>query len=109
MSVTKYIGISNIGKDIAEKTAQLTAIQVKRLAISKVAVDSGNLKNSIIMSKTRTGYAVFSGSEYALAQEYGLEPYGKPNYTYTPYMRPASIEANAMMGQLVKLASKVVK
>ncbi len=109
MSVQKFIDLKSYSEKIGNKTAQLTAIQVKRLAVSKVAVDEGGLIGSIMMSKTAQGYAVHSDSDYALAQEYGLSEYGKPNYTYTPYMRPASDEAEAMIPKLSKIAERMTK
>jgi hypothetical protein len=94
LSLTKYTTV------YADKLAQRVNVAVRIFAKQFVAVgkgpDGGRLRNSIQSIKLGFGeYQTFAATPYAAAQEYGLAPYGKPNYTFTPYMRPAADKASS--------------
>lgn len=93
MPVKKNINLTTFVTDYAEIMAAAAAEHIVNTAVRLVRVDQGTLKNSIRKVKTTTGYVVETGSlAYAAAQEYGLASFGKPNYRFTPYMRPAAVE-----------------
>jgi phage gpG-like protein len=70
--------------------AEAVGITQARLLARK---DTGILANSI-EEKRRTDDTREYGSnvDYAAAQEYGLAEKGKPNYGYTPYLRPSALK-----------------
>jgi len=95
MGVEIYIDTSRFAAIFANEMAFEVARQIEAFAQRRVAVDSGDLKGSItIVGIAPAEYIVFAQAPYALAQEYGLRAYGKPNYRYQPYMRPAAVQAS---------------
>jgi hypothetical protein len=85
------MNLGNLASDFGENVGRLMMGRIAREARSRVAVDTRNLQNSIkaiTISKKR--FSVIASTEYAAAQEWGLAKFGKPNYTFTPYMTPAS-------------------
>lgn len=91
MSVKKNLNLKVYVNVLAQKTAQGVAVEARNIARDKVAVDKGRLRNNIRTEQiSKDDFITLSDTPYSLAQEFGLEPFGKPNYTFTPYMRPAA-------------------
>lgn len=108
MSLTVYIDMAKYTKEYADSFLNLTALSVEALAVKKVRVRSGNLKNSIRNEQVGPyKWVVISQAPYAAAQEYGLGKLGKPKYGFTPYMRPAAIETENNMNALARQAEKI--
>lgn len=83
------INLKKYGLAFADRLAQLAAAEAKNKAQEIVAKESTALVSSIkIIREHAAGYMVYSETEYAAAQEWGLPDV--PNYTFTPYMRPAA-------------------
>lgn len=95
VGVTYYINISVYGADLADIFAGIIAYNIASKARNIVRVGStGNLKNSITTErKSKGNYETYAQAAYAAAQEWGLAPFGKPNYSYTPYMIPALMQS----------------
>ncbi|MCP3680336.1 MAG: hypothetical protein GY782_08845 [Gammaproteobacteria bacterium] len=109
MGVEIYINTARFIKILTNEVAFEVARQVESFAKRRVAVDSGDLKGTITIAGIMPGeYKVFSMSPYGLAQEYGLASFGKPNYRYQPYMRPAAAHAGAP-GNINKAVNKAVR
>ena len=71
-----------------------------------VRVKSHDLQGSIrfdLISYSRG--EVSANTPYAAAQEWGLAPFGKPNYGFTPYMRPAAAQVMKRLRAIAKEAS----
>jgi hypothetical protein len=96
MSVVKHINIKNLVPEFESQIIRNTTHFIQQRAQTRVRKDTRNLMASIRIS----GPYVFSDLPYARAQEYGLEAYGKPNYDYTEYMRPAVKDAESNIAQL---------
>jgi len=93
--------VDQIGEEVAKSTMTF--------AQRRVSVDKGDLKDSIDLLAIAPGnYEVFAQTLYAAAQEWGLAPFGKPNYRYQPYMRPAAAEAgsNRSIAQSTRTATR---
>jgi hypothetical protein len=106
-----YLDIAQYVAEFGDKFIQLLAAGIVNDARRYVAVSTsatrpptkkepnpphGQLRNTIHQTKEEGIRKVIAGNEltpYAAAQEYGLAKYGKPNYTFTPYMRPAAASA----------------
>lgn len=90
------LNMKKYGLTFADRMAQLAAAEVVTKAREYVAHPSsqhpysqGDLRNSI--KQIREGFAKYlpyAETEYARAQEWGRPDL--PNYTFTPYMRPAA-------------------
>lgn len=90
-----YINTERYGKILADTMAQVVALSIASKARRNVRVDTGQLRASINTDRIGQGhYMTFAQTVYAAAQEFGLAPFGKANYSYTPYMRPAAMEAS---------------
>lgn len=90
----------------ADKLAQGASTKVRNFAKRFVAKDTRELMGSIQVVKISQGqYIIFSKLPYAAAQEYGLAPYGLPQYRFTPYMRPAAAKATEP-AELTKIAAE---
>jgi len=105
MSVEILVDLSTyadtLDREVMEAVTLYTANAAKRL----VAVDTGNLKGSIQTERiNNTTMQVFSTSVYAAAQEYGLREFGKENYNFNPYLRPAAADATST-GTMRKLVA----
>jgi len=118
-SVVIYIDLKGLAPAFANNISASIAGKVAVFAHQKVAVSTeatrpgpihGTLRNTIQSIKiNNTGkYIVVAQTEYAWAQERGLAKFGKPNYTYTPYMGPAAKKVTdpAILNPLVKDAMK---
>lgn len=91
-----FINTSKYGDILADVYAGEIAANIASKAKRKVRVDTGNLASTINFNKKSKGeWEVFAISDYAAAQEWGLKPFGKDNYRFTPYMRPATQEAGS--------------
>lgn len=97
MGVKYFINLPLYFEVLADKAAQVTAANVVIEARKRVRKDSRALHNSLRTDKiSPSNYEASAGGgsiKYALAQEYGLAPFGLPQYGYTPYMRPAAFIA----------------
>jgi hypothetical protein len=110
MSLTVFIDASKFVEIYADAYIKSVATSVETLAAKKVRVDTGFLKNSILNKQVeRFNYIIESQAPYALAQEFGLGPRGKPSYRFTPYMMPAVKETEAKMSTLRRVAEGVAK
>lgn len=106
-----YIDLKIFSEELADKVAQGLNTRVRIFAKQNVAVDSGDLRDSIRTSGTGGRYQTIAGGvmgtdrpskyrknkkarmiAYALAQEFGRPDL--PRYTFTPYMRPAAMQAS---------------
>ena len=98
MSVKKHIDIINLVPNFEEQLVKNVTRRAQEVAQKIVRVDQGTLKNSIHVSDN----VVYSDLPYARAQEYGLAEFGKPNYGFTPYMRPAAKDVESNIASLAK-------
>jgi hypothetical protein len=87
LDLSKYVDI------LSDTAAGLIASDVRKFAREGVAVDTGRLRNSVRLEKIFGGFEVISETPYSLAQEYGRPDL--PQYTFTPYMRPAAEKATS--------------
>lgn len=109
-TVEIFIDLSKYGEVLADRMAQGINTRVARFARQKVAVDTGQLRNSIKTDSSGFGqYETFAETPYALAQEYGRPDL--PAYTFTPYMRPAAIQASqdAVVNEVLKEAEDAAR
>lgn len=91
-----YINMPGFMKSIAKQVTASIAIDARNRARNKVRIDTGALKNSINVEQIdEQSWEAFTNMVYAAAQEFGLAEFGKPGYGFTPYMRPAAMEASA--------------
>jgi hypothetical protein len=95
MPVKKNYNTGKFMDELAKIVTAAVAEDINNKAKSIVRVGTtGNLKGSINFEKNSDyEWTAYSQTEYAAAQEWGLAPFGKPNYSFTPYMRPASQDA----------------
>jgi len=100
------LDIDGFAKDFTELVTKKAATAGQRIAKRIVRKRSGDLKKSIILKKDEDDeWFYYSDSEYALAQEYGLEPFGKPRYGFTPYMRPSARRVIEQIGNIATNAA----
>lgn len=77
-------------KEKLKKVLFLSTLKLHELAVINAPVDTGRLKNSIIIEPTffgATKYDVFDGVDYGIHQEYGTF-----KMAAHPFMRPALIQ-----------------
>lgn len=106
MGVVIKINLPVYSREIAKVLCAAVAQDARNNA-SSIATKgvTGLLKASIQVQRINDfHYVVGSNLDYALAQEYGLAPYGKSNYTFNPYMRPAARIAESNIPALAKAA-----
>jgi hypothetical protein len=85
-----YLDFAKYGIELTNDNLAGIAFEILGISDRLVAVKSGNLRASGKVEQEGLAWVVSYSTEYAAAQEFGLAPYGKPNYTFTPYMRPAA-------------------
>ena len=99
-----YINLDGLSGWFAENVSAGIASKVAKFAKETVRVDSralqGSIKHRPVQSVSMGGshFLVVAETEYAAAQEYGLAPFVKPNYGYTPYM---GVSADRVMDKSV--------
>ena len=87
-----YINLEGLSGWFAENISAAIASKVAKFAKETVRVDTralqGTIKHRPVQSISMGGsqFMVVAETEYAAAQEWGLEDFGKPNYGFTPYM-----------------------
>jgi hypothetical protein len=91
--VTINMRLKNIPDEVAEEVVKRTVEKASTIAKQFVRVDLGNLKGSITPQTEGLKGEVYSESDYSLTQEFG-DP-SKPNYGFTPYLRPAASVAGS--------------
>lgn len=106
MPVIKKLNMVKYTEELARLTVMMTGAEIRNEARKLVRLDSKTLRNSIRFDMLgRANGEVSANTPYAAAQEWGLAPFGKPNYGFTPYMRPAATEVvNTKMDGIVERA-----
>ena len=107
MPVKKKINLKKYTKTFVTAFSVSVALAARDAAIQRVRVDTGKLKISIkaeIVGSNK--YIVRATAPHALVQEYGHPRHS--NYGFTPYMRPAVVEATSS-GVLATLGAEAHK
>jgi hypothetical protein len=105
-----FIDLPNYIEEFTDTFARYIGGQVVKNARSNVAIDTSALHNSIRLDELgENNYMAVAEMPYALAQEYGRPDLA--NYTFTPYMRPAAIQATdqGTLNKGVRLAELAAK
>lgn len=108
MAVRKFYDLVKFTDIIADTIPLAVALDISNRAKNIVRVDSGDLRGSISFKKVKKNESmVFTRSAHAAAQEWGLAVFGKPNYSYTPYLRPAAQDSSQQsnLSEIIRIAS----
>lgn len=102
--IKKGKDFEDIWKDAKKDILNTANTMIPSTARTLVRKDTAQLAQSIEGRLKGNQQITGTNMVYAAAQEFGLAAKGKPNYRFTPYLRPALKRFNENLGKIMARA-----